>query len=79
MISIGLSKTTELYQSDTILESFQISIGAVYGNYVLSVWWLQVVETMYSYQELAYMHFMYGLVDGNVVVAHCLYHERYPT
>jgi hypothetical protein len=33
---------------------------------------------MYSNQELADMHFMYGLADGNAVVAHHLYQERYP-
>jgi hypothetical protein len=45
---------------------------------MLSVWWLQVAKTMCSYQGLADMHFMYGMADGNVVVARTLYHERYP-
>jgi hypothetical protein len=30
---------------------------------------------MYSNQELADMHFMYGLADGNDVVARCLYQD----
>jgi hypothetical protein len=33
---------------------------------------------MYSNHELANMHFMYDLADGNAVVAHRLYQERYP-
>jgi hypothetical protein len=48
----------------------------VYSNCVLSV--LCVAETMYSNQELADMHFMYGLADSNVAVARRLYQERYP-
>jgi hypothetical protein len=39
---------------------------------VLSVRLFQVVETMYSNQELADIH---CLVDGNAVVAHCLYQK----
>jgi hypothetical protein len=50
----------------------------MYSIYVLIVWWLQVAEAMYSNQELANMHFMYGLADSNAVVAHLLYQERYP-
>jgi hypothetical protein len=45
---------------------------------MLSVWWLPVVETMHSNQDLADMHFMYGLADGNAVVARRLCQERYP-
>jgi hypothetical protein len=33
---------------------------------------------MYSNHELADMHFMYGLADGNAVVARRLYQESYP-
>jgi hypothetical protein len=51
---------------------------SVYSNGVLSVWWLQVVEMMYSNQELADMHVMYNLVDSNSVVVRHLYQERYP-
>jgi hypothetical protein len=50
----------------------------MYSSCVLSVWWLQVVWTIYSNQELADTHFMHGLADCNAVVAHRLYHERYP-
>jgi hypothetical protein len=32
----------------------------------------------YSNQRLANMHFMYGFVDSNAVVAHHLYQQRYP-
>jgi hypothetical protein len=39
---------------------------------------LQIVETMYSSQELADMHFMYGLVDVSVVSTRRSYQERYP-
>jgi hypothetical protein len=42
------------------------------------VWWLQVVETMYSSQELANVHFMCSLADGNAVVSHHSYQEMYP-
>jgi hypothetical protein len=42
-----------------------------YSHYVLSAWSLQVVELMYSNQELAFMHFMYSLADGDTVVADC--------
>jgi hypothetical protein len=35
-------------------------------------------QMMSSNHELADMHFTYGLVDGNAVVAHRLYQERYP-
>jgi hypothetical protein len=41
------------------------------------VWWLQVLETMYSIQELADMHFIYSLAEGNPVVAHHLYQEKW--
>jgi hypothetical protein len=50
----------------------------VYSNCVVSVWWLQVVETMYSNHVLADTHFTYGLADGSAVVARRLYQERYP-
>ncbi|KAJ4451919.1 hypothetical protein ANN_03397 [Periplaneta americana] len=33
---------------------------------------------MYSNQELAERHFMYGKVDGNAALARLLYQERYP-
>jgi hypothetical protein len=33
---------------------------------------------MYSNQELADMHFMYGLANDNAVVASHLYQEKYP-
>jgi hypothetical protein len=33
---------------------------------------------VYSNQELADMHFIHSLADGNAVVVHCLYQERYP-
>ncbi|KAJ4426443.1 hypothetical protein ANN_27257 [Periplaneta americana] len=33
---------------------------------------------MYSNQELAEMHFMYGKADGNAALARRLYQERYP-
>ncbi|KAJ4446068.1 hypothetical protein ANN_12759 [Periplaneta americana] len=33
---------------------------------------------MYSNQELAEIHFMYGKADGNAALARRLYHERYP-
>ncbi|KAJ4446056.1 hypothetical protein ANN_12742 [Periplaneta americana] len=33
---------------------------------------------MYSNQELAEIHFMYGKADGNVALARRLYQERYP-
>ncbi|KAJ4445063.1 hypothetical protein ANN_06862 [Periplaneta americana] len=33
---------------------------------------------MYSNQELAEIHFMYGKVDGNAALARRLYQERYP-
>ncbi|KAJ4441548.1 hypothetical protein ANN_11404 [Periplaneta americana] len=33
---------------------------------------------MYSNQELAEIHFMYGKADGNAALAHRLYQERYP-
>ncbi|KAJ4443013.1 hypothetical protein ANN_04663 [Periplaneta americana] len=33
---------------------------------------------MYSNQELAEIHFMYGKADGNAVLARRLYQERYP-
>ncbi|KAJ4442666.1 hypothetical protein ANN_04255 [Periplaneta americana] len=33
---------------------------------------------MYSNQELAEIHFMYGKADGNAALARCLYQERYP-
>jgi hypothetical protein len=39
---------------------------------------LQVVETMYSNQELANMHFMYALADDNAVLVRRLYQDRYP-
>jgi hypothetical protein len=39
---------------------------------------LKVVEAIHSNQELADMHFMYGLADGNAALAHCWYQERYP-
>jgi hypothetical protein len=39
---------------------------------------LQIVETMYSDQELASMHFMYGFVGGNAIMAHHLYQGGYP-
>ncbi|KAJ4444113.1 hypothetical protein ANN_05902 [Periplaneta americana] len=33
---------------------------------------------MYSNQELAEIHFMYGKADGNAALARRLYQERYP-
>jgi hypothetical protein len=33
---------------------------------------------MYSNPELADMHFMYGLMDSNAVMARRLHQERYP-
>jgi hypothetical protein len=33
-----------------------------------SVWQSEVVETMYSNQGLADMHFMYSLADGNAII-----------
>ncbi|KAJ4432171.1 hypothetical protein ANN_20787 [Periplaneta americana] len=33
---------------------------------------------MYSNQELAEIHFMYGIADGNAALARRLYQERYP-
>jgi hypothetical protein len=39
---------------------------------------MQVDVITYSNQELANMNFMYGLADGNAVVVHRLYQERYP-
>jgi len=33
---------------------------------------------MYSNEELATMHFIYGLADGNALQARRLYQERYP-
>ncbi|KAJ4439249.1 hypothetical protein ANN_07369 [Periplaneta americana] len=33
---------------------------------------------MYSNQELAEIHFMYGMADGNAALARRLYQERYP-
>ncbi|KAJ4440092.1 hypothetical protein ANN_08225 [Periplaneta americana] len=33
---------------------------------------------MYSNQELAEIHFMYGKADDNAALARCLYQERYP-
>jgi hypothetical protein len=65
------------YQSNTILESSQILRGKVYSNCMLSSWWLQFVKMTYSNHKLANMHFMYGFVDGNAVVTHHLYQERY--
>jgi hypothetical protein len=64
--------------SNTTLESFKIRIQVLYSNCVLSVWRLQVVETTYSSQELANIHSVYGLADGNAVAARRLYQERYP-
>jgi hypothetical protein len=48
------------------MESFHILTEEVYSNCVLSVWWLQVVETKYPNQELAELYFTYRLADGNV-------------
>ncbi|KAJ4443770.1 hypothetical protein ANN_05548 [Periplaneta americana] len=36
------------------------------------------LSDMYSYQELAEIHFMYGKADGNAALARRLYQERYP-
>jgi hypothetical protein len=33
---------------------------------------------MYSNQDLAHMHFMYGLADSNAVVTRRLHQEMYP-
>jgi hypothetical protein len=60
-----------------MLESRQISIGEVFGNCVLSVWRLQLLEAMHSDQELADTHLTYGLANGNAVVAGRLYQARY--
>jgi hypothetical protein len=72
-LKIYCASFTTLRQSDTILESFQILKVEMYSSWVLIVWWLQVVETMYSDQELADMN----LAHGNAVVTRRLYQERY--
>lgn len=36
-------------------------------------------ETMYTNEEMANMHYMYGLADGNCMKALRLYQERFPT
>jgi hypothetical protein len=47
---------------------------------VIKVWFAVCCEViMYTNEELASMHYMYGLADGNAFEVRRLYRERYPT
>jgi hypothetical protein len=47
---------------------------------VVKVWFAVCCEViMYTKEELASTHYMYGLADSNALEVHRLYWERYPT
>jgi hypothetical protein len=77
MVSIIFYITTVVVSLRHNLGKFRV-LMEVYSTCALSVWRLQLVERMFSNQELSDMYLTYSLAQGNAVVVRRLHHERYP-
>ncbi|KAJ4426611.1 hypothetical protein ANN_26409 [Periplaneta americana] len=81
--STGMDPRSKRFLWDTILASFQETLRGHSDSSFRGEGYIQCCVgvrlcDMYSNQELAEIHFMYGKADGNAALARHLYQERYP-